>query len=119
MRVGMTVGPRLYYRRRHGNEGRKPGNIGDWLRQWGGAYRYMLVLDADSVMSARRIAALIRRMETHPRLGMIQTGDPADRRRGRASAGCSSAPAGSTAAPSPRASPAGPATRATTGGTTR
>ena len=71
--VSGTPGPRLYYRRRRSNEGRKPGNLGDWLRQWGGGYRFMLVLDADSVMSARRIASLIRRMETHPRLGMIQT----------------------------------------------
>lgn len=66
--------PRLYYRRRLGNEGRKPGNLANWLRQWGGHYGYMLVLDADSVMSARRIARLIRRMETQPRLGLIQAG---------------------------------------------
>ncbi len=66
--------PRLYYRRRLGNEGRKPGNLTNWLRQWGGHYAYMLVLDADSVMSAWRIAGLIRRMETRPRLGLIQAG---------------------------------------------
>lgn len=66
--------PRLYYRRRLGNEGRKPGNLANWLRQWGGHYGYMLVLDADSVMAARRIARLIRRMETQPRLGLIQAG---------------------------------------------
>lgn len=66
--------PRLYYRRRLGNEGRKVGNLSNWLRQWGGHYAYMLTLDADSVMSARRIAGLIRRMETRPRLGLIQSG---------------------------------------------
>jgi membrane glycosyltransferase len=66
--------PRLYYRRRLGNEGRKVGNISNWLRQWGGHYAYMLTLDADSVMSARRIAAMMRRMETQPRLGLIQSG---------------------------------------------
>ncbi|MBP7002809.1 MAG: glucans biosynthesis glucosyltransferase MdoH [Amaricoccus sp.] len=66
--------PRLYYRRRLGNEGRKVGNLSNWLRQWGGHYAYMLTLDADSVMSARRIAAMIRRMETRPRLGLIQSG---------------------------------------------
>jgi len=71
---GAGEGPRFYYRRRLSNEGRKPGNIAHWLRNWGAAYRYMLTLDADSVMSARRIAALIHRMETRPRLGMIQTG---------------------------------------------
>ncbi len=66
--------PRLYYRRRLGNEGRKVGNLSNWLRQWGGHYAYMLTLDADSVMSARRIASMIRRMETRPRLGLIQSG---------------------------------------------
>jgi membrane glycosyltransferase len=66
--------PRVYYRRRLGNEGRKPGNLANWLKQWGGHYAHMLVLDADSVMSARRIGGLIRRMETRPRLGLIQSG---------------------------------------------
>jgi membrane glycosyltransferase len=66
--------PRLYYRRRLGNEGRKVGNISNWLRQWGGHYGYMLTLDADSVMSARRIAGMIARMETQQRLGLIQAG---------------------------------------------
>jgi membrane glycosyltransferase len=68
------TGPRLYYRRREDNAGRKPGNIADWVRRWGGAYGQMLVLDADSVMSARRIRGLIHRMEVDPRLGLIQTG---------------------------------------------
>lgn len=68
------TGPRLYYRRRHDNAGRKPGNIADWVRRWGGGYGHMLVLDADSVMTARRIRSLIHRMEAEPRLGLIQTG---------------------------------------------
>lgn len=68
------TGPRLFYRRREVNTGRKPGNIADWVRRWGGAYGQMLVLDADSVMSARRIRCLIHRMEVDPRLGLIQTG---------------------------------------------
>jgi membrane glycosyltransferase len=34
----------------------------------------MLVLDADSRMSARRITALVHRMETRPHIGLIQTG---------------------------------------------
>lgn len=66
--------PAVYYRRRRTNEQRKPGNIGEWVRRWGGAYGYMLVFDADSRMSARRIRALIFRMERRPQLGLIQTG---------------------------------------------
>jgi membrane glycosyltransferase len=67
-------GPAVYYRRRRRNTARKPGNIAEWVRRWGGAYGYMLVLDADSRMSGRRIGALVHRMETNPHLGLIQAG---------------------------------------------
>ena len=53
----------LTYRRRARNTGRKPGNIADWLAQWGDDYDYMLMLDADSRMSVDRIRRLIARME--------------------------------------------------------
>lgn len=66
--------PPVYYRRRSDNNARKPGNIADWLRRWGGAYSYMLVLDADSRMSARRIAGMVSRMERESRIGLIQAG---------------------------------------------
>jgi membrane glycosyltransferase len=42
----------LTYRRRELNTGRKPGNIADWLDRWGDGFDHMLVLDADSRMSA-------------------------------------------------------------------
>ena len=42
---------RIFYRRREENIGRKAGNIADFVRQWGGAYDYAVVLDADSIMS--------------------------------------------------------------------
>src|SRR3546814_19414964 len=41
----------VHYRRRALNVGRKPGNIAEWVERFGGASDYMLVLDADSVMS--------------------------------------------------------------------
>ena len=41
---------RLYYRNREKNVGRKAGNIADFVTTSGGAYDYMLVLDADSRM---------------------------------------------------------------------
>lgn len=63
---------RIVYRRRARNEGRKPGNIADWLESHGSAFDHMLVLDADSRMSAPRIARMIRRMESEPRLGLLQ-----------------------------------------------
>jgi membrane glycosyltransferase len=64
----------IYYRRRATNAGRKPGNIADWVGGWGGAYRHMLVLDADSRMSGARIRAMIYRMEHAPDTALIQAG---------------------------------------------
>jgi membrane glycosyltransferase len=70
-RLGRTGG--LYYRRRALNTDCKAGNIADWVRRWGGAYETMLVLDADSLMSAEVILRLVNGMEADPRLGLLQT----------------------------------------------
>ena len=64
---------RIYYRRRKTNENRKAGNIGDFVRTWGGAYESMLVLDADSLMAGADIVTMARVMEAYPRLGILQT----------------------------------------------
>ncbi|MCU0780543.1 MAG: glucans biosynthesis glucosyltransferase MdoH [Akkermansiaceae bacterium] len=64
---------RIYYRRRKTNENRKAGNIGDFVRNWGGSYEGMLVLDADSLMDGADIVKMARVMETYPRLGILQT----------------------------------------------
>ncbi|MGL4398480.1 MAG: glucans biosynthesis glucosyltransferase MdoH [Luteolibacter sp.] len=64
---------RIYYRRRKTNENRKAGNIGDFVRTWGGGYEAMLVLDADSLMDGADIVTMTRIMEAYPRLGILQT----------------------------------------------
>lgn len=64
----------LTYRRRAVNTGRKPGNIADWLAAHGAGFAYMLVLDADSRMTADRIRDLIHRIESRPRTGLLQAG---------------------------------------------
>lgn len=64
---------RLFYRRRQDNLGRKSGNIEEFCRRWGGRYTYMVVLDADSLMGGRTLAALVERMEADPGLGLLQT----------------------------------------------
>jgi membrane glycosyltransferase len=66
--------PGVWWRQRAENIGRKPGNLADWVTGWGGAWDYMLVLDADSRMSAARIARMIHRMEASPGLGLLQAG---------------------------------------------
>jgi membrane glycosyltransferase len=63
----------VYYRRRHRNKERKAGNIGDWVQRWGGDYGAMIVLDADSVMSADSMVTLSRRLAASPGVGLIQT----------------------------------------------
>ncbi|MFT6899649.1 MAG: membrane glycosyltransferase [Paraglaciecola sp.] len=63
----------VYYRRRHHNSERKAGNIGDWVQRWGGDYDAMIVLDADSIMSAESMLTLSRRLAAAPSVGLIQT----------------------------------------------
>jgi membrane glycosyltransferase len=64
---------RLLYRRRRRNTGRKAGNLGEWCRRHGGAYEFMVVLDADSQMSADTLVRLALAMEDHPDAGLMQT----------------------------------------------
>ena len=64
---------RIYYRRRLANEGRKSGNVRDFLNAWGRRYRYFMVCDADSVMRGETLVNLVKLMEVHPTAGMIQT----------------------------------------------
>ena len=64
---------RLFYRRRAENTERKPGNIAEWVRRFGGAYENMLVLDADSLMSGHAIVGMAAIMEERPSVGLLQT----------------------------------------------
>jgi membrane glycosyltransferase len=66
-------GDRIFYRRRVENIGRKVGNISEFVRNWGGAYDYMLVLDADSIMSGQAVVSLAQLMEVHPETGVVQS----------------------------------------------
>ncbi len=63
----------IYYRRREDNHGRKAGNVAEFVRRCGGAYRYMVVLDADSLMRADTLVHMVERMEAEPNLGLLQT----------------------------------------------
>ena len=64
---------KLFYRRRARNVSRKAGNIADFCCRWGKHYDFMIVLDADSVMSGETIVTLVRAMQAAPRAGIIQT----------------------------------------------
>ncbi len=64
---------RVFYRRRKVRRKRKSGNVADFCRRFGAGYRYMIVLDADSLMSAETILRLVRLMERNADAGAIQT----------------------------------------------
>jgi membrane glycosyltransferase len=71
-RLGLAA-ERIFYRRRLKNEGRKVGNLADFCQRWGDRYHAMIVLDADSVMSANKMLDLARRIEANPDVALIQT----------------------------------------------
>ena len=64
---------KIYYRRRLFNEERKSGNVRDFLNTWGKRYRYFVCCDADSVMRGETLVDLVKLMEAHPTVGLIQT----------------------------------------------
>lgn len=64
---------RLFYRRRKSNLKRKSGNIADFCRRWGAGYKYLIVFDADSLISGECLARMVRAMEKHPNIGILQT----------------------------------------------
>ena len=64
---------RVFYRWRRHRIKRKSGNVADFCRRWGSQYRYMVVLDADSVMTGGCLTTLVRLMEANPTTGIIQT----------------------------------------------
>ena len=63
----------VYYRLRKRRSDRKAGNVADFCRRWGKDYRYMVVLDADSVMSGDCLVSMVKLMEANPTAGIIQT----------------------------------------------
>ncbi|KXW56419.1 glucans biosynthesis glucosyltransferase MdoH [Ferrovum sp. PN-J185] len=63
----------LYYRVRQRRTRRKAGNVADFCRRWGKNYQYMVVFDADSVMSGDALVTLAKLMDQNPRSGIIQT----------------------------------------------
>jgi len=64
---------RVFYRHRPCNIDRKAGNIADWVRRFGAAYDFMVVLDADSLMEGETLVRLAAAMERRAEIGLIQT----------------------------------------------
>jgi len=64
---------RIFYRRRRVNTKMKSGNIADFCRRFGAHYVYMLVMDADSIISGETIARMVSIMENHRQVGILQS----------------------------------------------
>ena len=64
---------RIFYRNRERNVARKSGNLEDFCHRWGGRYRYMVVLDADSLMAGETLVRMVDMMENHPGVALIQS----------------------------------------------
>ncbi len=64
---------KIFYRKRRQQINKKAGNVADFLRRWGKNYRYMVVLDADSIMSGQALVQLVAMMEKNPSVGIIQS----------------------------------------------
>lgn len=71
--LGPSNAGRIIYRRREINTGFKAGNVRDFCTQWGGGYELMLPLDADSLIAGESVVRLVRMMQAHPRIGILQT----------------------------------------------
>ncbi|MBX9588629.1 MAG: glucans biosynthesis glucosyltransferase MdoH [Hyphomonadaceae bacterium] len=66
-------GERIVYRRRAQNTAFKAGNVHDFCERWGKDFTLMLPLDADSLMAGPEIVRLVRMMQVHPRIGILQS----------------------------------------------
>ncbi len=63
---------RIHYRRRSDNVGFKAGNVREFCLRYGDSYDLFIPLDADSAMSAAAILRLVRCMQVHPEIGILQ-----------------------------------------------
>ncbi|WP_339725808.1 glucans biosynthesis glucosyltransferase MdoH [uncultured Paraglaciecola sp.] len=63
----------VWYRRRHNNKAKKAGNVHEFVSRWGARYDYMIVLDADSLLSANTLKTLMQEMASDDHAGIIQT----------------------------------------------
>ncbi|MFT5278064.1 MAG: membrane glycosyltransferase [Granulosicoccus sp.] len=64
---------KVWYRRRFNNTAKKAGNVHEFVCRWGGRYDYMILLDADSLLSASTLLTLMQEMASDENSGIIQT----------------------------------------------
>ena len=47
--------------------------MSDFLRRWGRRFRYMIVMDADSVMKGEALVRMVRIMQADDAIGILQS----------------------------------------------
>jgi membrane glycosyltransferase len=72
LRDGDRDPARIRYRRRAENTGFKAGNVMDFLDHHAAGIDLVLMMDADSVMTAPSALRLVRIMQADPRMGIVQ-----------------------------------------------
>lgn len=63
---------RFIYRRRSVNTAAKIGNVADFIKRWGSQYKYMIMLDADSIVPGETMLKMAHMMEGRDKIGIIQ-----------------------------------------------
>lgn len=63
---------RVFYRHRSENRARKSGNIADFCQHWGDRYKFMIVLDADSLVEGQTMTTMVDRIASDSKLGILQ-----------------------------------------------
>lgn len=63
----------ILYRRRERNTGRKAGNVWEFCTRCVDQYDYMVVLDADSLMTGAALVTMALEMDASPDVGLIQS----------------------------------------------
>lgn len=64
---------KVFYRHRKLHIHKKSGNVSDFCRRWGRQYKYMITLDADSLMGGELLIRMVNMMEMRPDIGILQT----------------------------------------------
>jgi membrane glycosyltransferase len=64
---------KIFYRRRKLRLHKKSGNVSDFCRRWGRQYKYMITLDADSLMGGELLIRMVNMMESREDIGILQT----------------------------------------------
>ena len=61
----------VFYRRREKNTNKKVGNIDEFLQRAGDKYNYMIIFDADSMMSGKTLIKMARLMASSPQVWLL------------------------------------------------